>query len=81
MQITTIESSQTETGSGKDILKVTMTVFELEKSKGDRFQLLLQMKSVSMVKFMDSDATYFMLLNSGEGGEALAHLVERHNHF
>jgi hypothetical protein len=34
-----------------------------------------------MVKFMDSDATYFMLLNSGVGGEALAHLVEKHNHF
>jgi hypothetical protein len=33
-----------------------------------------------MVKFMDSDATYFMLLNSGVGGEALAHLVETHNH-
>ena len=58
-----------------------MTVFELEKSKSDWLQLLLQTKRLSLVKFMDSDATYFMLLKSGVGGEALVHLVEKRNHF
>ena len=48
---------QGETGKGEDIFKVIMTIFEVDKSKGDVVAIVTANNGeVSKVKFLDTDA-------------------------
>ena len=48
---------QGETGKGEDIFKVIMTIFEVDKSKGDVLAIVTANNGeVSKVKFLDTDA-------------------------
>jgi hypothetical protein len=57
--ITTInQSSHAETGTGKDVFKVIMTVFGADKSKGDIVSIVtVNGGEASKVKFLDIDTT------------------------
>jgi hypothetical protein len=57
--ITTInQSAHAETGTGKDVFKVIMTVFGADKSKGDIVSIVtVNGGEASKVKFLDIDTT------------------------
>lgn len=53
----TVNPVQAETGKGEDIFKVIMTIFEVDKSKGDVVAMVtVNNGEVSKVKFLDTDA-------------------------
>jgi hypothetical protein len=65
---------QAETGKGEDIFKVIMTIFGIDKSKGDVIAIVTANNGeASRVKFLDSEAPYVVPLNSTAGD---SHLVE-----
>ena len=65
---------QAETGKGEDVFKVIMTIFGVDKSKGDVVAIVTANNGeASRVKFLDSEAPYVVPLNSTAGG---SHLVE-----
>jgi hypothetical protein len=65
---------QAETGKGDDIFKVIMTIFGIDKSKGDVIAIVTANNGeASRVKFLDSEAPYVVPLNSTAGD---SHLVE-----
>jgi len=65
---------QAETGKGEDIFKVIMTIFGIDKSKGDVIAIVTANNGeASRVKFLDSEAPYIVPLNSTAGD---SHLVE-----
>ena len=50
---------QAETGKGEDVFKVIMTIFGVDKSKGDMVAIVsVNNSEVSRVKFLDSEAPY-----------------------
>ena len=50
---------QAETGKGEDIFKVIMTIFGVDKSKGDVIAIVTANRGeVSKVKFLDSETPY-----------------------
>ena len=54
-----------ETGKGEDIFKVIMTIFEVDKSKGDVVAIVsVNNGEASRVKFLDSEAPYVVPINS-----------------
>jgi hypothetical protein len=54
-----------ETGKGEDIFKVIMTIFEVDKSKGDVVAIVsVNNGEASKVKFLDSEAPYVVPINS-----------------
>ena len=56
---------QAETGKGEDIFKVIMTIFGIDKSKGDVIAIVTANNGeASRVKFLDSEAPYVIPLNS-----------------
>jgi hypothetical protein len=64
---------QAETGKGEDIFKVIMTIFGIDKSKGDVIAIVTANNGeASRVKFLDSEAPYVIPLNSTFD----SHLVE-----
>jgi hypothetical protein len=64
-----------ETGKGDDIFRVIMTIFGIDKSKGDVVAIVTANNGeASKVKFLDSEAPYVVPLNSS-GGTA-SHLIE-----
>jgi hypothetical protein len=72
-----------ETGKGEDIFKIIMTIFEVDKSKGDVVAIVsVNNGEASKVKFLDSEAPYVVPLNSngrsstGTGTGSSSHLVE-----
>ena len=66
-----------ETGKGEDIFKVIMTIFEVDKSKGDVVAIVTANNGeASRVKFLDSEAPYVVPINSSGGGSSSSHLVE-----
>src|SRR5215211_3651287 len=72
----TVTPIQAETGKGEDIFKVIMTIFEVDKSKGDLVAIVtVNNGEASRVKFLDSEAPYVVPLNASEG-ETGGHLVE-----
>jgi hypothetical protein len=72
----TVTPIQAETGKGEDIFKVIMTIFEVDKSKGDVVAIVTANNGeASRVKFLDSEAPYVVPINSGGGGSS-SHLVE-----
>ena len=65
---------QAETGKGEDIFKVIMTIFGIDRSKGDVIAIVtVNNGEASRVKFLDSEAPYVVPLNSTAGD---SHLVE-----
>ena len=63
-----------ETGKGEDIFRVIMTIFGVDKSKGDVVAIVTTNNGeASRVKFLDSEALYVVPLNASEGG---GHLIE-----
>ena len=74
----TVTPIQAETGKGEDIFKVIMTIFGVDKSKGDVVAIVTANNGeASRVKFLDAEAPYVVPLNSsGEGGSGSSHLVE-----
>jgi hypothetical protein len=74
----TVTPIQAETGKGEDIFKVIMTIFGVDKSKGDVVAIVTANNGeASRVKFLDSEAPYVVPINSsGEGGSGSSHLVE-----
>jgi hypothetical protein len=70
-----------ETGKGEDIFKVIMTIFEVDKSKGDVVAIVsVNNGEASRVKFLDSEAPYVVPIysngRSGGIGSSSSHLVE-----
>src|ERR687896_2047239 len=79
----TVTPIQAETGKGEDIFKVIMTIFEVDKSKGDVVAIVsVNNGEASKVKFLDSEAPYVVPINSngrsstGTSGGSSSHLVE-----
>ena len=63
-----------ETGKGEDIFRVIMTIFGVDRSKGDVIAIVTTNNGeASRVKFLDSEALYVVPLNVSEGG---GHLIE-----
>src|ERR671910_1290546 len=66
-----------ETGKGEDIFRVIMTIFGVDKSKGDVVAIVTANNGeASRVKFLDSEAPYVVPINSSGGGSSSSHLVE-----
>jgi hypothetical protein len=82
--IFTIIPIHAETGKGEDIFRVIMTIFGVDKSKGDVVAIVTANNGeASRVKFLDSEAPYVIPINSsgggisgGSGGSGGSHLVE-----
>jgi hypothetical protein len=69
--------TQAETGKGEDVFKVIMTIFGVDKSKGDVVAIVTANNGeASRVKFLDSEAPYVVPINSSGGGGSSSHLVE-----
>ena len=67
----TVNPAQAETGKGTDIFRVIMTIFGVDKSKGDVIAVVTANNGeVSRVKFLDSEAPYVVPLNSSTGGSS-----------
>jgi hypothetical protein len=68
---------QAETGKGEDVFKVIMTIFGVDKSKGDVVAIVTANNGeASRVKFLDSEAPYVVPIKSSDGGGSSSHLVE-----
>jgi hypothetical protein len=68
---------QAESGKGEDVFKVIMTIFGVDKSKGDVVAIVTANNGeASRVKFLDSEAPYVVPINSSGGGGSSSHLVE-----
>jgi hypothetical protein len=64
-----------ETGKGDDIFRVIMTIFGIDRSRGDVIAIVTANNGeASRVKFLDSEAPYVIPLNSSKGNSS--HLVE-----
>jgi hypothetical protein len=64
-----------ETGKGEDIFRVIMTIFGVDRSKGDVIAIVTTNNGeVSRVKFLDSEAPYVVPLNANAVDSG--HLVE-----
>ena len=77
--IFTVTPIHAETGKGEDIFKVIMTIFGVDKSKGDVVAIVTANNGeASRVKFLDSEAPYVIPINSSGGGGSgsSSHLVE-----
>ena len=71
-----INLANAETGKGTDVFKVILTIFGVDKSKGDVVAIVTANNGeVSKVKFLESDAPYVIPLNAS-GSETSGHLIE-----
>ena len=67
--IFTVTPIHAETGKGEDIFRVIMTIFGVDKSKGDVVAIVTANNGeASRVKFLDSEAPYVIPINSSGGG-------------
>src|SRR5918994_861685 len=72
-----INLANAETGKGTDVFKVILTIFGVDKSKGDVVAIVTANNGeASKVKFLESDAPYVVPINSSGGGSSSSHLVE-----
>ena len=78
--IFTVTPIHAETGKGEDIFRVIMTIFGVDKSRGDVVAIVTANNGeASRVKFLDSEAPYVIPINSSGGGitgGSGSHLVE-----
>src|SRR5215217_2518206 len=71
-----INLANAETGKGTDVFKVILTIFGVDKSKGDVVAIVTANNGeASKVKFLESDAPYVIPLNAS-GSETSGHLIE-----
>ena len=71
-----INLANAETGKGTDVFKVIMTIFGVDKSKGDIVAMVTTNNGeASKVKLLEADAPYVIPLNTS-GGETGGHIVE-----
>ena len=71
--IFTVTPIHAETGKGEDIFKVIMTIFGVDKSKGDVVAIVTANNGeASRVKFLDSEAPYVIPINSSVGGSGIS---------
>ena len=64
----TIDPIQAETGKGEDIFKVIMTIFEIDRSKGDVIAIVsVNNGEASRVKLLDSEAPYVVSTTNDTG--------------
>jgi hypothetical protein len=68
-----INSVQAETGKGKDVFKVIMTIFGVDESKGDVVAIVTAKDEQAKVKLFDASGPAVVPLNASEGG---GHLIE-----
>ena len=62
---------QAETGKGEDIFKVILTIFGVEKSKGDVVAMVtVNNGEASRVKFLDAEAPYVVSTTNDTGTSA-----------
>ena len=64
---------QAETGKGKDVFKVIMTIFGVDESKGDVVAIVTAKDEQAKVKLFDASGPEVIPLNATEGG---GHLIE-----
>ena len=68
---------QAETGKGEDIFKVIMTIFGVDKSKGDVIAIVTANRGeVSKVKFLDSETPYVDLSVNKTAGYNSGGIIE-----
>jgi hypothetical protein len=59
LSVITIDQAQAETGKGVDVFNVIMTIFGVDKSKGNMVAIVtVNNGEVSKVKFLDAEAPY-----------------------
>jgi hypothetical protein len=68
-----INPIQAETGKGKDVFKVIMTIFGVDESKGDVVAIVTAKDEQAKVKLFDASGPAVVPLNATEGG---GHLIE-----
>jgi hypothetical protein len=74
--ISTTHTAQAETGKGSDIFKVILTIFGVDKSKGDVVAIVtVNNGEASRVKFLEADAPYVTSITSTEGTSNLIEYV------
>jgi hypothetical protein len=64
---------QAETGKGKDVFKVIMTIFGVDESKGDVVAIVTAKDEQAKVKLFNASGPAVVSLNASEGG---GHLIE-----
>ena len=65
---TTIDPIQAETGKGEDVFKVIMTIFGIDRSKGDVIAIVSANNGeASRVKLLDSEAPYVVSTTNATG--------------
>jgi hypothetical protein len=64
---------QAETGKGKDVFKIIMTIFGVDKSKGDVVAIVTAKDEQAKVKLFNASGPEVIPLNATEGG---GHLIE-----
>ena len=73
----TIHPIQAETGIGEDIFKVIMTIFGVDKSKGDMVAIVsVNNSEASRVKFLDAEAPYVVPITNPNTPGAEGGLIE-----
>jgi hypothetical protein len=73
----TIDPVQAETGEGEDIFKVIMTLFGVDKSKGDVIAVVtVNNGEASRVKFLDAEAPYVIPTMNNTGTNGIGGLIE-----
>ena len=66
-----------ETGKGEDIFKVIMTIFGVDKSKGDMVAIVsVNNSEASRVKFLDAEAPYVVSITNPNTPGAEGGLIE-----
>jgi hypothetical protein len=70
-----INSVQAETGKGKDVFKVIMTIFGVDESKGDVVAIVTAKDEQAKVKLFDASGPAVVPLNASEGGGRLIEYV------
>src|SRR5215217_5993156 len=68
-----INPIQAETGKGKDVFKVIMTIFGVDESKGDVVAIVTAKDEQAKVKLFNASGSEVVPLNASEGG---GHLIE-----
>jgi hypothetical protein len=68
---------QAETGKGEDVFKVIMTIFGVDKSKGDMVAIVsVNNSEASRVKFLDAEAPYVVPITNPNTPGAEGGLIE-----
>jgi hypothetical protein len=64
-----------ETGKGKDIFRVILTIFGVEESKNDVFAIVTAKNEAAKVKLFDASGPETTPLNANEGGNPIEYVA------